>query len=114
MKIICALPLPHSTPLGRSSCGYSSKGLSAILILIHDKMPMRGLVKLIEDDSKALQRDHHKGNHYVGHKPDSDCDNRFELFILDEGQQKVEVKDETRTLRTPLYFVSLHTNNLYT
>ena len=52
--------------------------------------------QLVEDDPNAKQRDYLKGNHYIAHKPDFDGERRFELFLLDDGQKKVEWKDETR------------------
>jgi hypothetical protein len=51
--------------------------------------------KLVEDDPNCLLRDNRKGNNFIKHKPDGE-ENRFELFLLDDGQKKVEWKDETR------------------
>lgn len=56
---------------------------------------------LVEDDPNCLQRDHRKGNCYISHKADWDDETRFELFLLDEGQQKVEYKEETRKPHLP-------------
>jgi DNA-directed RNA polymerase II subunit RPB11 len=47
----------------------------------------------------GLLREAKKHNRYVSHKADA-IEPRFELFLLDEGQQKVETKEETRKLRT--------------
>jgi hypothetical protein len=41
-------------------------------------------------------RDNQKDARYVSHKADHDDENRFELFLLDDGQSKVEYKEETR------------------
>ena len=45
-------------------------------------------------------RDSSKNNRHVSHKADHDDECRFELFLLDEGQQKVEEKAETRKYNT--------------
>ncbi len=52
--------------------------------------------RLIEDDRNSIQRNHLKGNHYISHRADDDSHDRFELFLLDEGQKKVEWREETR------------------
>lgn len=52
--------------------------------------------QLIEDNQNSYLRDNRKGNRHMEHKPDYDNDHRFELFLLDDGQKKVEWKDETR------------------
>jgi DNA-directed RNA polymerase II subunit RPB11 len=62
--------------------------------------------RLIEDDPLAVQRDSRKRNHYQQHKADNDHEVRFELFLLDDGQQKVEQKDETRTSYPLLYLAT--------
>ncbi|KAF2710431.1 RBP11-like subunits of RNA polymerase [Pleomassaria siparia CBS 279.74] len=61
------------------------------------------LGQLIEDNPNAVQRDSRQNNHKLGHKPDYDAGNRFELFLLDEGQKKVEMKDETKTPNTCVF-----------
>lgn len=53
--------------------------------------------QLIEENPNCALRDSSKDNRHVTHKADHDYENRFELFLLDEGQQKVEEKAETRT-----------------
>ncbi|KAL5121889.1 DNA-directed RNA polymerase II core subunit [Pleosporales sp. CAS-2024a] len=42
-------------------------------------------------------------NRFLQHKADCDVDTRFELFILDEGQSKVEYKEETRVPNTAIF-----------
>jgi len=51
---------------------------------------------LIEHDPNCGLRDASKDNRFVSHKADHDADYRFELFLLDDGQQKIEYKEETR------------------
>jgi hypothetical protein len=51
---------------------------------------------LVEHDPNCGLRDNQKDNRFVGHKADYDADDRFELFLLDDGQSKVEYKEETR------------------
>jgi hypothetical protein len=54
--------------------------------------------RLIDDDPLVVH--HHNScrrNNYVSHTTDHDYESRFELFLLDDGQKKVEQKDETRT-----------------
>jgi len=68
--------------------------------------------RLIEDDPLAVQRDSRKGNHYQQHKADNDYECRFELFLLDDGQKKVEQKDETRTSRSLSHYPTVpHLSN---
>lgn len=45
----------------------------------------------------VAQRGFRRGQHHqhIQHNAD-DVSPRFELFLLDEGQQKIEVKEETR------------------
>ena len=50
---------------------------------------------LVEHHPNCGLRDHSRDNRYVSHKADHDYD-RFELFLLDDGQSKVEYKEETR------------------
>lgn len=57
--------------------------------------------QLIEDKATCIQRDSLKHNRRIAHKPDDDSEYRFELFLLDDGQKKVEWKDETRKSTTP-------------
>ncbi|KAF2242707.1 RBP11-like subunits of RNA polymerase [Trematosphaeria pertusa] len=57
----------------------------------------------IRDNPNAIQRDVNQGHRFVGHKADFDGENRFELFLLDEGEKKVEVKDETRVPNTAVF-----------
>jgi DNA-directed RNA polymerase II subunit RPB11 len=52
---------------------------------------------LVEDAPNCKLRNNLKENRLINHKPDYDAGNRFELFILDDGEKKVEWKDETRT-----------------
>lgn len=55
--------------------------------------------QLVEDMPNSILRDKSKGHRdRVAHQADYDADRRFELFLLDEGQKKVEQKDETRKL----------------
>jgi DNA-directed RNA polymerase II subunit RPB11 len=51
---------------------------------------------LIEHDPNCGLRDATKDNRFVSHKADHDAECRFELFLLDDGQQKIEYKEETR------------------
>jgi hypothetical protein len=52
-------------------------------------------------DNPNIPNHSHQQRHlrYVKFKPDCATQNRFELFLLDEGQKKVEWKDETRKSR---------------
>jgi DNA-directed RNA polymerase II subunit RPB11 len=54
------------------------------------------ITKLINDNPNTHKR---VSDHYVRHKTaaEEDLPDRFELFILDEGQQKIEVREETST-----------------
>jgi len=56
--------------------------------------------QLIEQNPNCGLRDSSKNNRHVSHKADHDDECRFELFLLDEGQQKVEEKAETRKYNT--------------
>ena len=60
--------------------------------------------QLIEHNPNCGLRDNQRNNGRVAYKADQDHDFRFELFLLDEGQKKVEWKEETRkpTQNTPL------------
>ncbi|KAF2266379.1 RBP11-like subunits of RNA polymerase [Lojkania enalia] len=51
----------------------------------------------------TIMRNHRKGNHHIEHKPDYNDTFRFELFLLDEGEKKVETKDETRVPNTAVF-----------
>lgn len=56
--------------------------------------------QLIEDMPNYPQRRSEKTN-YINFKPDAE-EKRFELYLLDEGQKKVETEEETRELpRSP-------------
>ena len=57
--------------------------------------------RFVEDDRNCIQRDHYKKNPRSSHKADHDTDFRFELFLLEDGQQKVETKEETRKQHAP-------------
>ena len=70
-----------------------------------ENMPNK-IGKLIEDNPNSTQRDKLKGNCHIEFKPDA-IPNRFELFLLDDGEKKVETKEETRTY-TSLPNVSPH------
>ncbi|KAF2789500.1 RBP11-like subunits of RNA polymerase [Melanomma pulvis-pyrius CBS 109.77] len=59
--------------------------------------------QLIEDNPNAMQRNNLKLNQRIKHKPDYDGETRFELFLLDDGQKKVEWKDETRVPNTAVF-----------
>ncbi|KAI4678221.1 uncharacterized protein J4E88_006742 [Alternaria novae-zelandiae] len=59
--------------------------------------------QLIEQNPNCALRDSSKDNRHVTHKADHDYENRFELFLLDEGQQKVEEKAETRVPNTAVF-----------
>jgi hypothetical protein len=52
--------------------------------------------QLIEQAPNCGLRDNTKYHRFVSHKADYDAENRFELFLLDDGQSKVEYKEETR------------------
>ncbi|KAF2034698.1 RBP11-like subunits of RNA polymerase [Setomelanomma holmii] len=51
---------------------------------------------LVAHEPNCGLRDNQKDNRHVSHKADYDAENRFELFLLDDGQSKVEWKEETR------------------
>ena len=59
--------------------------------------------KLIEYDPNNPLRRFNKHDRPIQHKPDYDAENRFELFLLDDGEKKVETKDETRKPFLPRY-----------
>ncbi|EDU41803.1 RNA polymerase II subunit [Pyrenophora tritici-repentis Pt-1C-BFP] len=66
----------------------------------------RSLLKtgqLVEHNANSGLRDNKKDNRRVSHKADMGPANRFELFLLDEGQQKVEEKAETRVPNTAVF-----------
>ena len=50
----------------------------------------------VENYPNCVTQGRRKGRDYVPHKADYDQHHRFELFLLDEGQKKVEWKEETR------------------
>lgn len=52
------------------------------------------ITKLIHDNPNAQKRARY---HFVEHKTaaEENLPDRFELFILDEGQQKIEIREET-------------------
>lgn len=52
--------------------------------------------KLVAQLPNCGLRDNQKDNRHVSHKADHDWEDRFELFLLDDGQSKVEYKEETR------------------
>jgi DNA-directed RNA polymerase II subunit RPB11 len=59
-------------------------------------MPNR-IGHLVEDLPISSLRDSSKGHRDpISHHADYDGEFRFELFLLDDGQKKVEQKDETR------------------
>ncbi|QRC93577.1 hypothetical protein JI435_037890 [Parastagonospora nodorum SN15] len=58
---------------------------------------------LIEHDPNCGLRDATKDNRFVSHKADHDAECRFELFLLDDGQQKIEYKEETRVPNTGIF-----------
>jgi DNA-directed RNA polymerase II subunit RPB11 len=63
----------------------------------------RKIGTLVEHEPNCGLRDGQRNNHYVSHKADGP-ENRFELFLLDDGQSKVEYKEETRKHpAVPLY-----------
>jgi DNA-directed RNA polymerase II subunit RPB11 len=55
----------------------------------------RKIGTLVEHEPNCGLRDGQRNNHHVSHKADGPA-NRFELFLLDDGQSKVEHKEETR------------------
>ena len=61
---------------------------------------------LVEHNPACGLRDNQKDHRYVSHKADHDYENRFELFLLDDGQQKVEYKEETRKLPSHIHLPS--------
>jgi DNA-directed RNA polymerase II subunit RPB11 len=65
----------------------------------------------IEHNANCGLRDNTKDHRNVSFKADLDDDNRFELFLLDEDQKKVEEKAETRTYHpSPTYPKTPETN----
>jgi DNA-directed RNA polymerase II subunit RPB11 len=52
--------------------------------------------QLVEHNPNCVLRDNQKTARHVSHKADYDAESRFELFLLDDGQSKVETKEETR------------------
>ncbi|KAH7391903.1 DNA-directed RNA polymerase [Pyrenochaeta sp. MPI-SDFR-AT-0127] len=59
--------------------------------------------QLVEHKLNCELRDNQKEHRHVSHKADYDHDARFELFLLDEGQKKVEWKEETRVPHTAIF-----------
>ncbi|KAJ4370577.1 DNA-directed RNA polymerase II core subunit [Neocucurbitaria cava] len=59
--------------------------------------------EFIQHDAESVLRDHLRKNRTVAHKADYDNDRRFELFLLDEGQKKIEWKEETRVPHTAIF-----------
>ncbi|KAH8731358.1 DNA-directed RNA polymerase [Phaeosphaeriaceae sp. PMI808] len=59
--------------------------------------------QLIEHNPNAGLRDSQKNHRHVSHKADHDADDRFELFLLDDGQNKVDYKEETRVPNTAIF-----------
>jgi hypothetical protein len=55
----------------------------------------RKIGALVEHEPNCGLRDNQRDNKHVSHKADGP-ENRFELFLLDDGQSKVEYKEETR------------------
>ncbi|KAH7077176.1 DNA-directed RNA polymerase [Paraphoma chrysanthemicola] len=58
---------------------------------------------LVEHQPNCGLRDNNRDNRHVSHKADYDNQNRFELFILDDGERKVEHKEETRVPNTAIF-----------
>ncbi|KAF1943424.1 RBP11-like subunits of RNA polymerase [Clathrospora elynae] len=58
--------------------------------------------QLIAENPNCGLRDNQDSRH-VSHKADYDHEFRFELFLLDDGQQKVEEKAETRVPNTAVF-----------
>ncbi|KAF2645683.1 RBP11-like subunits of RNA polymerase [Massarina eburnea CBS 473.64] len=58
--------------------------------------------RLIEDNPTCTQRDQLKNNCRIKFKPDEVPD-RFELFLLEEGESKVESKEETQVPNTSVF-----------
>ncbi|KAJ4301193.1 DNA-directed RNA polymerase II core subunit [Kalmusia sp. IMI 367209] len=54
---------------------------------------------LIHDDRNAQGPQYH----FQQHRPDYDDNDRFELFLLGDGEQKIEVKEETRVPNTTVF-----------
>lgn len=63
-------------------------------------------LQLLEHNAECGLRKNMKDNRHVSHKTNMEIVNSFELFLLDEGQQKVEEKAETRKSKSPGYFVT--------
>lgn len=63
-------------------------------------------LQLREHNAERGLRKNMRDNRRVFYKTDMELVNRFELFLLDEGQQKVEEKAETRKSKSPEYFVT--------
>ena len=76
-------------------------------------MPNR-MGQLVEDTPNSFLRDASKGHRDpISHRTDYDGEFRFELFLLDDGQKKVEQKDETRKPSlAPSHTQSLHSTDL--
>jgi hypothetical protein len=56
--------------------------------------------QLIAHNPNCGLRDNQKDCRHVSHRADHDDENRFELFLLDDGQSKIEYKEETRKYPT--------------
>lgn len=56
--------------------------------------PIKTTDTVIRDSPLLHSNRYH--DHPVNHRADSDGPNRFELFLLSDGEKKVEMNEETR------------------
>lgn len=90
------LALQRSNRIAHSRSTPTARHITGTAALYTLEIMPNPIGRHVEDDPNCVQRDHRKGNHFMQHKTDWDAEDRFELFLLDEGQQKVETKEETR------------------